>query len=1032
MKSPLNSSAIVKYTPTADPQFKKTEEKKSKNLDAVSKFGKDLLKLFQKREKDNIKNDLDNKKELERQRALAEERKSEQKKAGGNILRSTLKKAGDIIGGLKDLILGLVAYKILDWISNPKNFEQVKGLIIAVKGIFDFIGATINFGVTNLMEGISQLTTGSILERFFGLVKVLAGFFVLRWLLNPFKLIKDLGRLVRFIPKIKRLFSFLGNVGKKGILPALKDALKAAGAAKGLTAKSISKVVRRSLLRILGKGGFKALTAGLSKGGGAVAKALYKASGGVIKGGVKKSATRLGLKLLGKGGLKTAGKIFSKIPIIGGLLDFGINVALGDPVDKAAVKAVGATLGGALGGLIGSVIPGPGTIVGSILGGLLGDFLADKAYGFFKGISNSAGKKQAEGKDKIPGLATGGIVTKPTLAHLAEDEPEVVIPLSKVGPGSVVDSIIGRPFKIIGRAFLGGLMGMVGALGPLGFALQPLIKSLLGPFIKDYGVSKVPAKKLAKGPTTSNLKMQSLKGGDDQSSQLSKLIGTQPRQNGTDVLSLLSRIKDNIGKMIGGTVGGGGSGGGGGGNTNGSTQLPSGPAGPYEESLAKLLANYEGIRTKAYKDAVGIPTIGIGATYYPKGFRLSGRVQMGQSITKEEAYWIKAQHIKDHRNRLLKEISSGEYNSLPDSVKAALESKVFNYGSLGGALANLVKQAVKSKDYKSIANYFRTTLAAHNGGLNSWRRNDEAKIIESGKSNRVSSVSFKTAASGGKINLLAENAKTTYYDPSLGGINASGYKTKDGLPATSTGEGYRPTIFSAAAFPPLIAKLPSSNLARSAGFPGGKTLKTPLNVVVTNSKGKRGVVRVNDVGPGVAGHASNHMLDLSVAAKNYFGTGGGFKIEGPTSEKPGPLDGNSMPAAASSSDSSSSSGNQTAASSESSQADNFLGADPTKLAQDLGSLFSILTGAPNPNKGPSTTTLSSDKLKGITNTAFGKGPEIQKLSDDFSKYYETTGVGTVVFNQPPIIVNNATLNTTVAFSPDTNLAEKSLNLSRRL
>ena len=122
-------------------------------------------------------------------------------------------------------------------------------------------------------------------------------------------------------------------------------------------------------------------------------------------------------------------------------------------------------------------------------------------------------------------------------------------------------------------------------------------------------------------------------------------------------------------------------------------------------------------------------------------------------------------------------------------------------------------------------------------------------------------------------------AKTTYYDPSLGGINASGYKTSDGLPATSTGEGYRPEVFSAAAFPPLLAQLPRSMTVPAQGFPGGRTLKEPFHVLVTNKDGRQAILRVNDVGPGVEGHSANHMLDLSVAAKNYLGTGDGFTIQ---------------------------------------------------------------------------------------------------------------------------------------------------------
>lgn len=148
---------------------------------------------------------------------------------------------------------------------------------------------------------------------------------------------------------------------------------------------------------------------------------------------------------------------------------------------------------------------------------------------------------------------------------------------------------------------------------------------------------------------------------------------------------------------------------------------------------------------------------------------------------------------------------------------------------------------------------------------------------------RVSGGRFSTMQGGGPVlkdGLTINNAKTTYYDPSLGGINASGIKTPGGLPATSTGEGYRPEVFSAAAFPPLIQALPQSmTVPTSSNFPGGRTIKRPFHVVVTNKIGKKAIIRVNDVGPGVAGHSSNHMLDLSVAAKNYLGTGEGFTIQ---------------------------------------------------------------------------------------------------------------------------------------------------------
>ena len=166
-----------------------------------------------------------------------------------------------------------------------------------------------------------------------------------------------------------------------------------------------------------------------------------------------------------------------------------------------------------------------------------------------------------------------------------------------------------------------------------------------------------------------------------------------------------------------------------------------------------------------------------------------------------------------------------------------------------------------------------------------------AETLAQGGSQPAQQLNAITATkSAGGLNITG--AKTTYYDPALGGINASGAKTADGLPATSTGEGYRPEVFSAAAFPPLLAMLPESMTSPAPGFPGGRTLSRgqAFNVVVTNSAGKKAVIRVNDVGSGVPGHSMNHMLDLSVAAKNYLGTGQGFSIEmANINDKPGPL-----------------------------------------------------------------------------------------------------------------------------------------------
>ena len=147
----------------------------------------------------------------------------------------------------------------------------------------------------------------------------------------------------------------------------------------------------------------------------------------------------------------------------------------------------------------------------------------------------------------------------------------------------------------------------------------------------------------------------------------------------------------------------------------------------------------------------------------------------------------------------------------------------------------------------------------------------------------------------GKVGeVISANAKATYYDPSLGGINASGAKTSAGLPATSTGEGFVSSKFTAAAFPELIKNLPENMTTPHSTFRGGRTLSSgqAFNVMVTDRTGKSAIVRVNDVGSGVKGHDANHMLDFSPGVADYFGANrsGGLKITmAPKNATPGPI-----------------------------------------------------------------------------------------------------------------------------------------------
>ena len=125
------------------------------------------------------------------------------------------------------------------------------------------------------------------------------------------------------------------------------------------------------------------------------------------RGAVQRGARSAFMGIAGKGGAKAilgfVRPLTKRIPIIGGLLDFGLSVALGEDPGRAAFKAIGATLVGALGAAIGSLAFGVGGIIGGIIGGIGGDILGGALYDmFFKG------KNPTPKKGKTNKLAGGG------------------------------------------------------------------------------------------------------------------------------------------------------------------------------------------------------------------------------------------------------------------------------------------------------------------------------------------------------------------------------------------------------------------------------------------------------------------------------------------------------------------------------------------------------------------------------------------------------------------------------------------------
>jgi hypothetical protein len=107
--------------------------------------------------------------------------------------------------------------------------------------------------------------------------------------------------------------------------------------------------------------------------------------------GFSMAPQRAVIKFLKKGPAKFLTKGLGRVPVIGGLIDFAINLAMGEePIGRAAAKAVGSTAGAALGTLI--PIPFAGTILGGYLGDIAGGMLYDSLTGGKK--QNAAGGGQ--------------------------------------------------------------------------------------------------------------------------------------------------------------------------------------------------------------------------------------------------------------------------------------------------------------------------------------------------------------------------------------------------------------------------------------------------------------------------------------------------------------------------------------------------------------------------------------------------------------------------------------------------------------
>lgn len=393
--------------------------------------------------------------------------KEEVKKEGEKKLSWLEKLLGPFKGIVEFALRTIITQGILRWISDPKNGERLQKIVGGLSKFFGFVFGIVSWSIGSFMSGISNLFgDGSkggfsrFAEVLGGLGQILVGIAGLKaamYLLNPFSLISD----------ILGLLDILSSKDTSGGGGDVSSDKPTKGARPQRNA--VTKLGRKALVSTLGKSGTK------------TALNFFK---------------------------KTVSPILKRIPIIGGLIDFAINVfVFKESPGKAAFKAIGAGLLTWLGGAIGSVIPGPGTFVGALLGGMAGDALGGLLYDAI------FGKK----KEDEPALAEGGLITKPTRAIVGERGPELILPLGALSSSATTGPII--------ATLTSALTGALSAMGSSGELAKQVIADDLAEMQKLSAGARPaqPGESLGRSvvKVSSNMDLQ-LDGGSD---DILKFIG---------------------------------------------------------------------------------------------------------------------------------------------------------------------------------------------------------------------------------------------------------------------------------------------------------------------------------------------------------------------------------------------------------------------------------------------------------------------------------------------------------------------------
>ena len=138
--------------------------------------------------------------------------------------------------------------------------------------------------------------------------------------------------------------------------------------------------------------------------------------------------------------------------------------------------------------------------------------------------------------------------------------------------------------------------------------------------------------------------------------------------------------------------------------------------------LLNLIKKFEGCRLTAYKDVIGVPTIGVGATFYENG----SKVKIGDTLTQEGADQLLANTLKIFANGVTNLVKS----NININQWNALVSFSFNCGLANFKSSTLLKKVNINPNDETITSEFMKWNKASGkviAGLTT-RREAEAKL----------------------------------------------------------------------------------------------------------------------------------------------------------------------------------------------------------------------------------------------------------------------------------------------------------------